>query len=127
MGDRLCNWFFILLGVITVGLFALCGWGCSTHLITGEYDLLQLTVDSGVDGNFFLGCGSVDSEAVFYFYTQNEKGMITLWSEPAETVNIYQTGELKAVSRMGIEGYWDIFIPPNSILNYYNPNMGHEQ
>lgn len=68
-----------------------------TYNQISEVKLETLNDNSGSQGNFFLGCGSIDSEMKYVFY-YNEKGFYKMGAVNYEDVKIkYSTGFPKLV------------------------------
>ena len=120
--------------VLIIGIFIIAGitLGC-TAVEPYRFELLNLNMGTESHGSFFLGIGSIDSEATYYFYTKDNDGGIQLRKAIPEEVTIYQDGGKYA------EGYaydnngngtidknekdfflrWSLHIPEKSVTEYW--------
>jgi len=57
---------------------------------SNEYELVAINNSTQTSGHFFLGCGTIDEEAVFYFYTRDKDGAIKLRDRVAQFCTVYE-------------------------------------
>ena len=117
--------------VLLLGCLLLAGCNCKDKIdFQNFYNIEQIKLNtSGIYGDFFLGCGTISNETLYYFYT-NENGAIRLKKVSYNYVTIYYTKEQPKViytrTSNACSGYnykWDIYIPEGSIVNNYDVNI----
>ena len=90
-------------------------------------ELVAINNSTQTSGNFFLGCGSIGEDAVFYFYTKSDQGQIKLQDKPAWACVIYEDitdGQtpyvrLYANWKSYCDGNAEFHVPPNSVLRTF--------
>jgi len=145
------SWFDKLAGGIFIGIIAVA-LVCS---ITGgivfsfepqlknvheykDYSIYSLSTIAGASGSFFLGCGSVNNKAYYYYYVKRGNGyqldkvevsdVIIVESDLKprirETIFIRDKGFFRfMLGELSYESTKEIHIPKGSIINSYNPNL----
>ena len=80
-------------------------------------------------------CGSVESKPVYYYYEKQSNGSYILDNIDADNCQIFQTSEISPQIQLYngtimtllfsdlMAHRYDIFLPENSIIQEYNPNM----
>jgi len=76
-----------MLGIMTVAHFVP---SADFTLYSNEYELVAINNSTQTSGNFFLGCGSIDEESCFYFYTRDKNGAIKLQDRIARFCTVYE-------------------------------------
>lgn len=112
--------------------------------INDEYHLVALRDAIGLQGNFFLGYGSVHDQAKYYFYKKTNDNGLQLDSVDASDATVYQdeqTNPYIVEHAKDFKKNWyylfglpigifsqdyKIHIPPNSVLQGYNLNIGKQ-
>ena len=99
-------------------------------------EIESLDILNGSSGNFVLGIGSTNNQAVYYYYVRDEKGLYELKSINGNSIKIKQEG---TDNRAYIERYEPIFkdaimfwtlerkyiivVPENTIQKDFNANI----
>lgn len=100
--------------------------------------LMQLSDDSRINGNFFLGSGSISSNPVFYYYSGSDKTGYSLEYKRASETKIFMDEETKPYLGYSMKcwtnmvnsflqhgpnctiiGDFEFHIPKGSIREYY--------
>jgi len=85
--------------------------------IIETYPLKAITNSTNIEGNFFLGSGNIDEDAVFYFYYYKD-GALKLSEADACFSSIYEYSGEPYVEIKGGHIH-KFYIPPNSITSTY--------
>ena len=89
---------------------------------TQEIPLIAFHDGQSVHGSFVFGCGSVDGEGVYLYYTKREDGGIVQGRKPADSSVIYERDRKDAVLETWIretktstskDGWWKYFAFPS--------------
>lgn len=136
--------FFCGLGLI-LSILVASGIGLffkQTLVQTDTYQLVSMRDAIGIQGNFFLGFGSVSDNPKYYFYKKLPNNGYKLQSLDADNVTIYQDDD--KAPHVKVYGYdfknkyiqwfalpkgawysiYDVHIPANSIKQDFNLNLG---
>lgn len=71
-------------------LFSLMVYTATTDDVPRRFDIVSLGDGAGVEGRAFLGSGSVDTEAVFFYYGHRSSGGLGLFHVDADITSIYE-------------------------------------
>ena len=90
------------------------------------YDILSLSINSEVDGNFILGSGHIEEKQYYYFYYKTEYGAV-LEKENIEYTYIIETNDIEPslwhVKYKGLNWKTIIYVPENTITVSYDINL----
>lgn len=128
-----------LSGTISINIYL--GNHESEAVVKEECNIYSLNTFNSIQGHFILGAGSINNYVSYYYYIE-EDGMYALRSVDAKKVKICQTNDV--FPKIVVYGYVlkepnvffglgkysgkadsiIIYIPENSIVQQYNPNVG---
>jgi hypothetical protein len=130
---------------IVACLFLLFLFGCTEESKTYEPPIISLDRYSEINGSFIFGCGNIDQERHYYVYTQEPDGGYVERRLPVHMVKIYETdaapkikfvnffkikqGDIDrygACTRLYDKACIELYIPQNSIMRIYDPNLNNE-
>lgn len=103
-------------------------------ITTQTVQLKSVEYENALDGQFILGCGSVNSESCYICYEILEDGGIKLLKLNAAKTTIYETlseNEM-AYAEIDVNGFGEkkeirLFLPKNTIQVEYNMSLGDEK
>jgi hypothetical protein len=96
--------------------------------------LYNLETSTGINGTFFLGSGTINNEAVYYYYQSNTDGTYSLLNQSASHSVIREVSGTPEIRKYQVTTTYLLFvgvapdkyefdIPAGSILQGYNPNI----
>jgi hypothetical protein len=108
------------------------------NVVIQQHELIQLKLNSKVEGSFFLGCGSIENNQYYFGYTKDENGEISLNKYATDYAKIVYTEDVPKAQTIHKEpvnkiwsnifvllykDYYRIFIPEDSIISSYDVNI----
>lgn len=106
------------------------------YVLVDESELVALRDNGSVEGNFFLGCGSIDKEFYYFFYKKDATNKITFGKLPVEEVLIIEEHRtdptIKEYRKKGKYSRWavtpssakyEIYVPMGTIVNQFKLDL----
>jgi len=93
------------------------GMSKNIHSNMYKYNIRQMVNTTTINGNFFLGCGSIEQSPVYYAYIVTENGGLKLIEMPCHLTNIYEDATIETACILECQEEYNVHVPPNSIAS----------